>query len=66
MARRTLRRSGFTINEQRLVLSAAGAKCDLDAIESSLRLMYHDAHHDDPKGSPKGPGKGHAHGHHHN
>eukprot|EP00972_Heterocapsa_arctica_P069835 10316282-Heterocapsa_arctica.AAC.1 len=32
MARRMLRRSGLTINEQRLVLSAAGAKWDLDAI----------------------------------
>eukprot|EP00972_Heterocapsa_arctica_P058055 8564428-Heterocapsa_arctica.AAC.1 len=68
MARRMLRRSGLTINEQRLVLSAAGAKWDLDAIESALRLMYHDPHHDDRKRSPKGPGEGHAHahGHHHN
>eukprot|EP00972_Heterocapsa_arctica_P092333 13616489-Heterocapsa_arctica.AAC.1 len=66
MARRMLRRSGLTINEQRLVLSAAVAKWDLGAIESALRLMYHDARHDDRKRSPKGPGTGHAqaHGHH--
>jgi hypothetical protein len=67
MARRTLRRSGLTMVEQRLVLSAAGAKWDLDAIESALRLMFNDAHHEDRKRSPKGPGKGHApahHGHH--
>eukprot|EP00972_Heterocapsa_arctica_P018158 2682827-Heterocapsa_arctica.AAC.1 len=38
MARRMLRRSGLNIVEQRLVLSAAGAKWDLDAIESALRL----------------------------
>eukprot|EP00972_Heterocapsa_arctica_P105058 15479151-Heterocapsa_arctica.AAC.1 len=43
--------------EQRLVLSAAGAKWDLDAIESALRLMLSDAHHDDRKRSPKGAGK---------
>eukprot|EP00972_Heterocapsa_arctica_P001215 176286-Heterocapsa_arctica.AAC.1 len=49
MARRMLRRSGLTIVEQRLVLSAAGAKWDLDAIESALRLMFNDAHHDDRK-----------------
>eukprot|EP00972_Heterocapsa_arctica_P060110 8865594-Heterocapsa_arctica.AAC.1 len=56
MARRTLRRSGLTKVEQRLVLSTA--------IESALRLMFNDTHHDDRKRSPKGPGKGHAHGHH--
>eukprot|EP00972_Heterocapsa_arctica_P091594 13511325-Heterocapsa_arctica.AAC.1 len=60
-----LHRSGLTTNGQRLVLSAAGAKWDLGAIESALRLLYHDAHHDDRKRSRKGPGNGHAHAHGH-
>ena len=49
MARRMLRRAGLTITEQRLVLSAAGAKWELDPIESALRLMYHDVHLDNRK-----------------
>ena len=56
MARRMLRRSGLMLNEQRLVLSAAGAKWDLPAIESALRLMYHDAHNDDRRRQQKGKG----------
>eukprot|EP00972_Heterocapsa_arctica_P095734 14119472-Heterocapsa_arctica.AAC.1 len=57
MARRILRRSGLTMVEERLVLSAAGAKWELDAIESAMRLMFNDAHHDDRKRSPKGARK---------
>jgi hypothetical protein len=56
-----LRRSGLTNVEQRLVLSAAGAKWDLAAIEGALRLMFNDAHHDDRKRSPKGAGKASPH-----
>ena len=61
MARRMLRRSGLTSVEQRLVLSAAGAKWDLPAIEGALRLMFSDDHHDDRKRAPKGAGKSSSH-----
>ena len=61
MARRMLRRSGLTSVEQRLVLSAAGAKWDLPAIEGALRLMFSDAHHDDRRRTPKGAGKSTSH-----
>ena len=49
MARRVLRRSGFSHKEQRQVLSSRGHEYDLDKIKDALRLTYGDAHKDDHK-----------------
>ena len=49
MARRVLRRSGLTTDEQRQVLSSCGHEYDLDKIKDALRLTYGDAHRDDHK-----------------
>ena len=47
MARRLLRRSGLTLEEQRQVLSSCGHDYDLDKIKDALRLTYGDTHKDD-------------------
>ena len=46
-ARRMLRRAGLTKIEQRQVLGTAGAAWDVESIETSLVMMFGDAHTDD-------------------
>ena len=49
MARRILRRSGLSADEQRQVLSSCGHVYDMDKIKDALRLTYGDAHKDDKR-----------------
>ena len=49
MARRILRRSGLSTDEQHRVLSSCGHICDMDKIKDAHRLSYCDAHKDDRK-----------------
>ena len=49
MARRILRRSGLSADEQRQVLSSCGHVYDMDKIKDALRLTFGDAHKDDRK-----------------
>ena len=49
MARRILRRSGLSADEQRQVLASCNHMYDLEKIKDALRLTYGDAHKDDRK-----------------
>ena len=49
MARRILRRSNLSADEQRQVLSSCGHVYDMDKIKDALRLTYGDAHKADCK-----------------
>ena len=49
MARRILRRSGLSADEQRQVLSSRGHVYDVDKIKDALRLTFGDAHKVDRK-----------------
>ena len=49
MARRILRRTGLSADEQRQVLSSCGHVYDMEKIKDALRLTHGDAHKDDRK-----------------
>jgi len=65
MAKRILRRSGLTHDEQRHVLSSRGHVYDLEKTKDALRLTFGDAHKDDKRRPFSNRSQNPAH-HHHN